>query len=195
LATAVARDRCVRRRVLVVRDDPARPSAVIRYLPDRPSGGRYRVVRWAPRSEDRRLFEYLPTLERADLAVTFVEREPRGRTAPLTSERPADWERFERWSQASDRLVRDCGPAWVIRERLVLWRSLGSEGDEGLRVSGFAGGASSDGSDGHVQAGGNVESDDRRFWRSGTARQSGPVPSAENVMQLTRAPVRRNRSD
>jgi len=106
---------------LIVRDDPAKPAALVRFLPDGPSGGRYRVVRWAPRSEDRRLFEYLPTLEKADMAVTFVEREPRGSTAPLTDDRPADWERFERWfwSQASDRLVRDCGPAWVIRERLL----------------------------------------------------------------------------
>jgi hypothetical protein len=109
---------------LIVRDDPARPAAVVRYLPDGPSGGRYRVVRWAPRSEDRRLFGYLPTLEKADMAVTSVEREPQGRTAPPTSERPADWERFERWfwSQASDRLVRYCAPTWVIRERLASGR-------------------------------------------------------------------------
>ncbi|GAB3607043.1 hypothetical protein GCM10027413_24520 [Conyzicola nivalis] len=106
---------------IVVRDDPRRPAAVVRFLPAAPSGTRYRIVRWAPRSEDRRLFEYVATLEQADMAVTFVEREPRGRTAPLTSDRPGEWQRFEAWfwGRAPDRLVRDCGPAWVIRERLV----------------------------------------------------------------------------
>jgi hypothetical protein len=32
---------------VVIRDDPSRPVAIVRHLPDKP-GDNYRVVRWAP---------------------------------------------------------------------------------------------------------------------------------------------------
>ena len=106
---------------IVIRDDPRRPAAVVRELPDKLDGGRFRIVRWAPRSEDRALFEYLPTLEFADMAVTFIERAPMSAPNALTAERSPEWGRFERWfwGQASEALVRDTAPAWVHRERLV----------------------------------------------------------------------------
>jgi hypothetical protein len=106
---------------IILRDDPARPVAVVRYLDDAPSGAQYRVVRWAPRSEDRRLFEYFPSLEKADMAVTFIDRDPVTGRVALTSERSPEWGRFERWfwAQASERLVREAAPSWIFRERLV----------------------------------------------------------------------------
>ena len=57
----------------------------MRYLPDKPAE-RYRVVRWAPDPIDRRLFEYIPTLEMADMSVTFMEREPDTARPALTYE-------------------------------------------------------------------------------------------------------------
>jgi hypothetical protein len=106
---------------IVLRDDPSKPVAVVRYLDNAPSGGQYRVVRWAPRSEDRRLFEYFPSLEKADMAVTFIDRDPVTGSTALTSERSPEWGRFERWfwSQASERLIHEAAPAWLFRERLV----------------------------------------------------------------------------
>lgn len=105
---------------VVIRDDPARPAALVRHLPERPDH-KYRVVRWAPRSEDRRLFEYLPSLEAADMAVTFMGEEPSTGRIALTTERSPEWARFERWfwSQASDRLAADGLPAWAYRERMA----------------------------------------------------------------------------
>jgi hypothetical protein len=78
-------------------------------------------VRWAPRSEDRQLFEYFPTLEMADMAVTFMDKEPDTGRSALRSERSLEWARFERWfwSQAPDRLVNECLPAWVYRDRMT----------------------------------------------------------------------------
>jgi hypothetical protein len=107
---------------VILRDDPSRPVAVVRYLDDAPSGAQYRVVRWAPRSHDRRLFEYFPSLEKADMAVTFVDAEPSTGNQALTSARSSEWGRFERWfwSQAEERLVRESAPAWFYRERLAV---------------------------------------------------------------------------
>lgn len=56
---------------VIMRDHPARPAALVRYI-DKKRDESYRVVRWAPRSADRRLFEYFPSLEMADMAVTVV---------------------------------------------------------------------------------------------------------------------------
>jgi len=99
---------------LVMRDDLARPAAVIRKLDRGPRSGAYRVVRWAPRSEDRRLFEYFPTLELADMAVTFVERRPDSGFSTGGVKVSPEWERFERyfWEHAPDRLVSEYAPRW-----------------------------------------------------------------------------------
>ena len=103
---------------VVIRDHPSRPVALIRHLADKPQD-RYRVVRWAPDPIDRRLFEYFPSLEMADMAVTFMEKEPRTGRQELTAERSPEWAHFERWfwSQAPDRLVQESIPGWVHRER------------------------------------------------------------------------------
>lgn len=105
---------------IVMRDDPRRPAALVRYLPDKPSA-RYRVVRWAPAPEDRRLFEYFLTLEQADMAVTFMELEPSTNTKPLTDERSPEWGRFERWfwSQAPELFALEAMPAWIHRQRMT----------------------------------------------------------------------------
>jgi hypothetical protein len=67
-----------------------------RYLEDKPEE-RYRIVRWAPDPVDRRLFEYFPTLEMADMAVTVIEKEPNTGRQALTTERSPEWARFEQW--------------------------------------------------------------------------------------------------
>lgn len=105
---------------IVLRDNPSQPVALVRCLADKP-GERYRVVRWAPDSQDRRLFAYFSTLEMADMAVTFMESEPNTGRQALTIERSPEWARFERWfwSQASDRLVSQSLPAWAYRERMT----------------------------------------------------------------------------
>lgn len=109
---------------IILRDDPTYPVAVVRELPER-TPDRYRIVRWAPRSEDRRLFGYAPSLEAADLAVTFTGPEPDMGITRLSTERPEDWGRFERWfwTQASDQLVLECGPGWVQLERMYRARA------------------------------------------------------------------------
>jgi len=91
--------------------------ALVRYLPDKPAD-RYRVVRWAPRSEDRRLFEYFPSLEMADMAVTFLGEEPSTSRTALSDQRSGDWARFERWfwSQATERFKLEAMPAWAHQE-------------------------------------------------------------------------------
>lgn len=106
---------------VVIRDTPSRPVALVRYLPEKPDD-RYRVVRWAPLAEDRRLFEYFPTLEKADMAVTFMEREPSTGRAALTTARSPEWARFERWfwTQASERMRLEMTPQWLYREQLAL---------------------------------------------------------------------------
>jgi len=98
---------------LIIRADLARPSAV-RKLDRGPRSGMYRVVRWAPRSEDRRLFEYFQTLELADMAVTFIERRPEDGFSAGGVRVSPEWERFERnfWGHAPDRLVSECAPRW-----------------------------------------------------------------------------------
>jgi hypothetical protein len=105
---------------VIMRDHPSKPAALVRYLEDKPEE-RYRVVRWAPDPADRRLFEYFPTLEIADMAVTFIENEPHTGRQALTAERSPEWARFERWfwSQAPDALVLDSLPAWAYRERMT----------------------------------------------------------------------------
>ena len=105
---------------VVMRDHPARPVALVRHL-DQKQDDSYRVVRWAPQSADRRLFEYFPSLEMADMAVTFMEAEPDTGRQALTTERSPEWARFERWYwlNASDRLLTDYLPAWAVRDRLV----------------------------------------------------------------------------
>jgi hypothetical protein len=105
---------------VIMRDQAARPAALVRYIKDKPDSP-YRVVRWAPDPGDRRLFEYFRSLEMADMAVTFIDGEPNtGRTA-LSSERSPEWGRFERWfwSQAPERLIRESLPSWVYKERLA----------------------------------------------------------------------------
>lgn len=105
---------------IVMRDHASRPAAIVRRLDDKPRE-QYRVVRWAPESADRRLFEYFPTLELADMAVTFMEKEPHTGRQALTAERSAEWARFERWfwSQAPDHLANDFMPGWAYRERMT----------------------------------------------------------------------------
>ncbi len=112
---------------IIIRDDPAHPAALIRELPNRPN--RYRVVRWAPLSEDRRLFEYFTSLEQADMAVTFLGREPDAGITRLTSERSPEWGRFERWfwSQTSERMLLEMRPAWLYGATIARARaSVGS---------------------------------------------------------------------
>ena len=76
---------------IIIRDQAARPSALVRYLENKPDTP-YRVVRWAPNPADRRLFEYFRSLETADMAVTVIDGEPdTGRTV-LSSDRSPDWE-------------------------------------------------------------------------------------------------------
>jgi hypothetical protein len=104
---------------LVLRDDLAHPTAVIRYLEKPVNGGNYRVVRWAPRSEDRRLFDYFRTLEMADMAVTFIEKHPDDGHAHQSAASAPPWERFERlfWSEAPAALIVSCSPPWFDRDR------------------------------------------------------------------------------
>ena len=110
---------------VVMRDSPSRPVALVRLLPDKPEA-KYRVVRWAPLPEDRRLFEYFPTLEAADMSVTFMEKEPSTGRVALTTARSPEWARFERWfwSQASERLLLEMTPQWLFRERLALKKTV-----------------------------------------------------------------------
>jgi len=109
---------------VIIRDDPRHPVALVRELSERPQN-RYRVVRWAPRSEDRRLFEYLPSLEQADMAVTFVRREPDSGVTMLSSERSPEWGRFERWfwSQTSERMLLEMRPHWLTGDIAARFRS------------------------------------------------------------------------
>ena len=102
---------------VIIRDDAARPVAIVRHLLDKP-GDNYRVVRWASRSEDRRLFEYFPTLEKADMAVTFTGPEPRPLHTALSEGRSPEWGRFERWfwSQAPEAFRLEAMPAWAHQE-------------------------------------------------------------------------------
>lgn len=108
---------------VIIRDDPQHPAALVRELPER-AGNRYRVVRWAPRSEDRRLFDYFSTLEQADMAVTFMGAEPTRAAMTLSDERSPEWGRFERWfwSQASERLLYDMRPAWLTADTMTQTR-------------------------------------------------------------------------
>jgi hypothetical protein len=108
---------------VILRDDPAHPAALVREIPNRPN--RYRVVRWAPRSEDRRLFEYFPSLELADMAVTFVGREPDAGITRLSTERSPEWARFERWfwSQCSERIQLEMRPPWLTMDLIALTRN------------------------------------------------------------------------
>jgi hypothetical protein len=112
------------------RRDPTRPVAAVRCLPGK-LGDNYRVVRWTPRSEDRRLFEYFPTLEKADMAVTFTGPEPTPPHTALTVERSGEWAKFERWfwSQAPVRLVLVALPPWAHHEaRMTRQRCIPAEG-------------------------------------------------------------------
>lgn len=78
-------------------------------------------MRWAPRSEDRRLFEYFPTLEKADMAVTFTGPEPRPVHNALSDARSPEWARFERWFwlQAPEDFRLAAMPAWAHREARI----------------------------------------------------------------------------
>ena len=105
---------------IIIRDQPGRPAALVRYLENKPDTP-YRVVRWAPDPTDRRLFEYFRSLEMADMAVTFTDGEPdTGRTV-LSFDRSPEWGRFERWfwSQAPEQLIRESLPSWAYKERLA----------------------------------------------------------------------------
>ena len=105
---------------IIIRDQPGRPAALIRYLRNKPDTP-YRVVRWAPDPADRRLFEYFRSLEMADMAVTFTDGETNTGRTVLSSDRSPEWGRFERWfwSQASERLIRESLPSWAYKERLA----------------------------------------------------------------------------
>lgn len=57
---------------VIVRNHIGRPKALVRRFDatrDHPTF--FRVVTWAPKSEDRRLWGYFPTLEEADHSVKF----------------------------------------------------------------------------------------------------------------------------
>lgn len=105
---------------VIIRDDPRHPAALVRVIPERPTA-HYRVVRWAPRSEDRRLFDYFRSLEHADMAVTFMGAEPTRAATSLSDERSPEWGRFERWfwSQASERLLYDMRPVWLTNDLMT----------------------------------------------------------------------------
>lgn len=105
---------------VVLRDDPRHPAALIRELPAR-TQDRYRIVRWAPLSEDRRLFGYFRSLEQADMAVTFMGGEPDVGITRLSLERSPEWGRFERWfwSQASERMLLEMRPQWLTQEAIA----------------------------------------------------------------------------
>ncbi len=103
---------------LVIRDDPSRPTALIRYPSRGPAGGACgRFGRWAPASADRKLFEYFSSLERCDMAVIFLEVEPVPVSFALSNNRSGGWARFERWvwDQATELMVHEFGPGWVRR--------------------------------------------------------------------------------
>ena len=70
---------------IVMRNSPSRPKGVVRFFAatDR-SPAFYRAVTWAPRSEDRALIGYYPTLELADSAI--LEDSP-GRIAVIPDRR------------------------------------------------------------------------------------------------------------
>jgi len=55
---------------VIMRNSPSHPKGLVRFLPAtgaQPAA--YRAVTWAPRSENRQLIGYFPTLELADAAV------------------------------------------------------------------------------------------------------------------------------
>ncbi len=74
---------------IIMRDDPRNPAAIVRRLT---FDGEtfYRIVRWAPTSEGRKLFGYVRTLEIADMCVTFVN-EPEKTAGQLSPDRPGAW--------------------------------------------------------------------------------------------------------
>jgi hypothetical protein len=108
---------------VIIRDDPRHPAALVRQIPEKQDAN-YRVVRWAPRSEDRRLFDYFRNLELADMAVTFIGAEPSRAAIPLVDERSPEWGRFERWfwSQASQRLLYEMRPIWFTADTITQTR-------------------------------------------------------------------------
>ena len=55
---------------VVMRNSPSRPKGLVRFLPATAAQpAAYRAVTWAPRSENRELIGYFPTLELADASV------------------------------------------------------------------------------------------------------------------------------
>ena len=55
-------------------DDAHEPAAIVREMRLGPHDEYWvRIVGWAPKSENRRLFGYAQTLEAADMAVTFID--------------------------------------------------------------------------------------------------------------------------
>lgn len=103
---------------LIIRDDPQHPAAVVRQMkiPRTDQSGRdytetmYRIVSWAPLSEDRRLFGWAHTLEEADMAVTFDD-ELRTRGEVL-GDRPPEWAAFRRWLRTELRYDPATGVGW-----------------------------------------------------------------------------------
>ena len=105
---------------IIIRDQATRPAALIRHIENKPDSP-YRVVRWAPDPADRRLFGYFRSLELPDMAVTFIDGEPDTGRIALSSTRSPEWGKFERWfwSQAPERLIRECLPSWAYKERMA----------------------------------------------------------------------------
>ena len=55
---------------VVMRNSPSQPKALVRHFAATASqSAHYRAVTWAPRSENRQLIGYFPSLELADAAV------------------------------------------------------------------------------------------------------------------------------
>jgi hypothetical protein len=79
---------------ILIRDVHDEPAAVIREMRVGADQEYFvRIVGWAPRSEDRRLFGYARTLEMANMAVTYVD-EPEVVRRSFSIERSPEWREF-----------------------------------------------------------------------------------------------------
>jgi hypothetical protein len=82
---------------VILRDDRRRPRAMIRRFEFGEHGETwYRVVFWAPRSEDRRLLGWARSLETADMAVKFSAVQSGSLPQYSSARSAAEWDELQR---------------------------------------------------------------------------------------------------